>query len=120
MPGDLRDPKLVGDLVAAAKNRSGRLDVLVNAAGIQLRKPAIQVEEEEWQRLLGVNLSAAYALVRAGAPGPHPTCGFDRHDRIPLSNPRTVEHRPVWGDQGGPDPAQQKASRPSSDLPASA
>ena len=66
--GDLREPELVDDLVAAADNRSDRLDVLVNAAGIQLRKSAVEVEEEEWQRLLGVNLSAAYALVRAAAP----------------------------------------------------
>ena len=45
--GDLREPELVDDLVAAADNRSGRLDVLVNAAGIQLRKSAVEVEEEE-------------------------------------------------------------------------
>jgi 2-deoxy-D-gluconate 3-dehydrogenase len=66
--GDLRDPQVVRDLIATARERTGRIDVLVNAAGIQLRKPAVDVEEEEWQTLLGVNLSAAYALARAAAP----------------------------------------------------
>jgi 2-deoxy-D-gluconate 3-dehydrogenase len=66
--GDLRDPRVVRDLIATAKEQTGRIDVLVNAAGIQLRKPAVDVEEEEWQTLLAVNLSAAYALSRAAAP----------------------------------------------------
>jgi 3-oxoacyl-[acyl-carrier protein] reductase len=66
--GDLRHPQVVRDLIATARERTGRIDVLVNAAGIQLRKPAVDVEEEEWQILLSVNLSAAYALARAAAP----------------------------------------------------
>ena len=66
--GDLRDPQVVRDFIATAKEQTGRIHVLVNAAGIQLRKPAIDVEEEEWQALLAVNLSAAFALSRAAAP----------------------------------------------------
>jgi 3-oxoacyl-[acyl-carrier protein] reductase len=65
--GDLRDPQVVRDLIATARERTGRIDVLVNAAGVQLRKPALDVEEEEWQILLSVNLSTAYALARAAA-----------------------------------------------------
>jgi NAD(P)-dependent dehydrogenase (short-subunit alcohol dehydrogenase family) len=42
-------------------------------------------------------------------PGPHPTGGFYRHHRVPGRYPRTAEHRPVWGDQGGFDPAQHRS-----------
>lgn len=66
--GDLRDPETAQAAVATALEHTGRLDILVNAAGVQLRKAAVEVEEDEWQRLLGINLSAAYSLCRAAAP----------------------------------------------------
>lgn len=67
MVGDLRDPEVAQQTVATAMARHGNLDVLVNAAGVQLRKDALDVEEAEWQRLLDINLSAAYRLTRAAA-----------------------------------------------------
>jgi 2-deoxy-D-gluconate 3-dehydrogenase len=65
--GDLRSPAVVTTAVTAAVEGTGRLGVLVNAAGVQLRKPAVDLTEDEWQRLVGINLSAAYALSRAAA-----------------------------------------------------
>ena len=40
--------------------RAGRIDILVNAAGGQLRQPALEITEEEWNRLLAVNLTGAF------------------------------------------------------------
>lgn len=65
--GDLRKPEVAQEVIKAATEESGSLGVLVNAAGVQLRKEAIDVDEEEWQRLLDINLSAAYRLTRAAA-----------------------------------------------------
>jgi 3-oxoacyl-[acyl-carrier protein] reductase len=62
--GDLTDPEFTAETVAVAEQRAGRLDILVNAAGIQLRTDALDVDEDGWQRLLEVNLSAAYRLIR--------------------------------------------------------
>lgn len=67
MVGDLRDPEVAHETIEMAAGKSGSLDVLVNAAGVQLRKEAIDVEDEEWQRLVDINLSAAYRLTRAAA-----------------------------------------------------
>jgi len=67
MVGDLRQPEVAHEVIKAAVEGSGRLDVLVNAAGVQLRKEAVDVGEDEWQRLLDINLSAAYRLMRAAA-----------------------------------------------------
>jgi 3-oxoacyl-[acyl-carrier protein] reductase len=65
--GDLRTPELAQEIVDTAVGSSGTLDVLVNAAGVQLRKDAVDVAEEEWQRLLDINLSATYRLIRRAA-----------------------------------------------------
>lgn len=67
MVGDLRDPDIAQQTIAKATGDNGNLDVLVNAAGVQLRKDAVDVEEAEWQRLVDINLSAAYRLTRAAA-----------------------------------------------------
>ncbi|WP_420367126.1 SDR family NAD(P)-dependent oxidoreductase [Curtobacterium sp. L1-20] len=65
--GDLRSPDVVRAAVAAATEGTGRLDVLVNAAGVQVRKPSVDLTEDDWQRLVSINVSAAYALSRAAA-----------------------------------------------------
>ncbi len=46
----------------------GGLDVLVNNAGIMLRKPLTEVSLAEWNRVLAVNLTAAFLCARAFAP----------------------------------------------------
>ncbi|SDO02018.1 Enoyl-(Acyl carrier protein) reductase [Klenkia soli] len=66
--GDLTDPAITDAAVGLALERHGRLDMLVNAAGIQLRVPGVDVRDEDWERLLSVNLTAAYRLCRAAAP----------------------------------------------------
>src|SRR5689334_25371089 len=68
MVGDMTDPVFTARVVEEAQQRAGRLDILVNAAGIQLRTDAVDVDEDGWQRLLDVNLSAAYRLTRQAVP----------------------------------------------------
>ncbi|PPF77514.1 oxidoreductase [Subtercola sp. Z020] len=66
--GDLRQPETVAEVVQAALSETGHLDVLVNAAGVQLRKPAVDLVDDEWRRLVDINLSSLFALCRAAAP----------------------------------------------------
>jgi 3-oxoacyl-[acyl-carrier protein] reductase len=63
----LTDPGFSAAVVEAAVAAGGRLGILINAAGIQLRTVAVNVDEHGWQRLLDVNLSAAYRLTRLAA-----------------------------------------------------
>jgi NAD(P)-dependent dehydrogenase (short-subunit alcohol dehydrogenase family) len=45
----------------------GRLDILVNAAGMQIRKPALEVTEHDWDQLISVNLRGVFFSCQAGA-----------------------------------------------------
>jgi 3-oxoacyl-[acyl-carrier protein] reductase len=65
--GDITDGEFSSDVVEIAQRVSGRLDTLVNVAGIQMRTPAIDVDDDGWERLLDVNLSAVYRLIRQAA-----------------------------------------------------
>jgi 2-deoxy-D-gluconate 3-dehydrogenase len=55
--------KLVGDVVA----RSGKIDVLVNNAGIIRRAPAVDFTEKDWDDVLRVNLTSPFFLTQAVA-----------------------------------------------------
>ncbi|MDO0929591.1 SDR family oxidoreductase [Streptomyces sp. TG1A-8] len=65
--GDLTDPEMPGRLVDQVTERTGSLDILVNAAGIQVRTAAVDISAEDWDRLVSINLTAAYRLVQAAA-----------------------------------------------------
>jgi 2-deoxy-D-gluconate 3-dehydrogenase len=53
------------DLVAAAVERAGHVDVLVHAAGVQRRVPALEVTLSDWDAVVGIHLRAAFALSQA-------------------------------------------------------
>ena len=57
----------INKLVDYAARKYGTLDVLVNNAGIQIRKPAVEFEEADWDRLIGINLKAFYFAATAAA-----------------------------------------------------
>ena len=46
---------------------TGHLDFLVNAAGIQARDPAVDLDDDDWERLYAVNLRAVFRMCRASA-----------------------------------------------------
>jgi len=59
---DVSDPDQVGHTVDQAAARFGKIDFLVNAAGINLRKPALEYEPREWKRILDINLSGTFYM----------------------------------------------------------
>ncbi|MBV9848949.1 MAG: SDR family oxidoreductase [Armatimonadetes bacterium] len=56
-------------LVTAVEQRHGPVTVLVNNAGINLKRPAVETTEEEFLEILRTNVLGAHSLVRAAAPG---------------------------------------------------
>ena len=64
---DLADSGAADAIVAAAWERFGRLDVLVNNAGAGTDRPAVDLPVDEFRRVLEVNLVAPFALAQAAA-----------------------------------------------------
>jgi NAD(P)-dependent dehydrogenase (short-subunit alcohol dehydrogenase family) len=65
---DLSDPKAVRFLFADIENIEGHLDALVNNAAIQLLKPLLETEPEEWDHIMGINVRAVYLTIKYAHP----------------------------------------------------
>lgn len=57
----------VRQMVDRVVGERGRIDILLNAAGTQVRKPVLEVTEEDWERVVAVNLKAVYFCSQAAA-----------------------------------------------------
>jgi 2-deoxy-D-gluconate 3-dehydrogenase len=66
---DVTDEASVNALIHASAERWGRLDVLVNNAGTNIRKQPQDLTLDEWRRVLDTNLTSAFLASRAAYPG---------------------------------------------------
>ena len=62
---DVSDEKAVDDAVAGVVAEFGRLDVLVNNAGLGARTPTVDLETKAWRRVMDVGLDGAFYCTRA-------------------------------------------------------
>jgi 3-oxoacyl-[acyl-carrier protein] reductase len=69
LPCDLTDTTQIGALVAQAEETMGRLDILVVNAGILKGNLLAQMSDEEWNTVIGLDLTAAFQLARAALRG---------------------------------------------------
>jgi NAD(P)-dependent dehydrogenase (short-subunit alcohol dehydrogenase family) len=63
-PGDVSDEAAARGIVEAALGHFGRLDVLVNNAGVSFLRPAEETDLPSWRRVLDVNLTGPFLLSR--------------------------------------------------------
>ena len=69
LPCDLGDRAQVEALAGAAEAALGSLDILVNNAGITRDGLAVRMKDEDWDKVLQVNLTSGFALARAALRG---------------------------------------------------
>lgn len=87
--GDVSDGAFCRNTVEAVLSRHRRLDVLVNAAGIILRADALATSDDQWQRVMNVNVNGVFFMSRAAiAPMKRQGSGI------------IVNFGSIWGDLG--------------------
>jgi NAD(P)-dependent dehydrogenase (short-subunit alcohol dehydrogenase family) len=69
LPGDVTRPPEIARAVRQAEDAFGRIDVLLNNAGMNIRKPVLEVTEEDWDRVLDGNLKGVFFTAQAVARG---------------------------------------------------
>jgi len=67
--GDLATPAAADAAVKQAEEAMGKLDILVNNAGLTRDGLALRMKDEDWQKVLDVNLTAGFRLARAAMRG---------------------------------------------------
>jgi len=67
-PADMTRPESIAEMIAATVAQSGRLDIVVNNAGIQHVAPLDQFPVDKWDQILAINLSSAFHTTRLALP----------------------------------------------------
>ena len=100
LPCNLSDAGAVDALVPQAVEALGKLDILINNAGVTRDNLTMRMKDEEWEQVIRVNLEAAFRLIRA-APKPMMKARFGR----------IVSITSVVGATGNPGQANYAASK---------
>ncbi len=66
---DLGDPTATDALMKTADEQMGQLDILVNNAGLTRDMLVMRMKDEEWQKVIDVDLTAGFRLTRAALRG---------------------------------------------------
>lgn len=68
VPADFADPECPAEVIAEVVARAGRLDILVNNAGFMQEARAEDMDLADWNRMIAVNLTAPFLLIKAALP----------------------------------------------------
>ena len=66
-PGDVSKRADVEQMINQVVQKFGRLDIAVSNAGIEIKKPFLEVTDDEWNRVLSVNLFGAFLVSQISA-----------------------------------------------------
>jgi gluconate 5-dehydrogenase len=64
---DVCNLKSIEEMAAAAEEAYGKIDILVNNAGMNIRKPALEVLWDDWNKILDTNLRGSFFVAQAVA-----------------------------------------------------
>jgi NAD(P)-dependent dehydrogenase (short-subunit alcohol dehydrogenase family) len=64
---DVTDEAAVETVFASVADRMGRIDILVNNAGASIRKPTLELAQDDWNTVVAVNMTAVFLCSKAAA-----------------------------------------------------
>jgi len=99
LQGDISDPEFCDHAVAQTVDQHGRLDVLVNAAGIMVRRKAIDTATDVYRRVIQVNLDGTFFMCRAAV------------GRMQAEGGAIVNFSSIWGLGAGENAAAYSAAK---------
>lgn len=67
LTGSITDESVVEEAVAQAERQFGRIDVLLNNAGISMNKPTLELSASDWRRAIDINLNGVFYCAQAAA-----------------------------------------------------
>ncbi|NJN46075.1 MAG: SDR family oxidoreductase [Candidatus Competibacteraceae bacterium] len=62
---DVAKPADIANLVDSVHREFGRIDTLINVAGVNRRKPALEVSEDDYDFVMDINVKGAWLLAQA-------------------------------------------------------
>jgi len=65
---DITDEQQVNELVRFSLEKMGKIDILVNSAGILNQSPFVDLSIETWDQMIGVNLRGPFLMIKAVLP----------------------------------------------------
>ena len=108
---DVSQPAEVEAAIAQVDRRFGRLDALVNNAGIAVFKPILETTVEDWTRVLATNLTGPFLCTQACAPLMLRSGGGSVVNIASISGVREHAACRLRHQQGGVDPLDEAAGR---------
>ena len=100
MIGDVSDSGFCDHVISDTVNRLGRLDILINAAGIIVRSNGVGTTDEQWHRIMNVNVSGTFFMCRAAI-----------RQMLKQGHGSIVNFGSIWGDLGAAGVAAYCASK---------
>lgn len=69
VPFDVRDEKMIDQKISYIEKEIGKIDILINNAGIQIRAPLEEFNSDDWRRLIDINLTGAFLVSKSVVQG---------------------------------------------------
>lgn len=69
LEADVTDRSAMSEVVRQGMDSFGKIDILLNNAGINIRKPTLEVEDEHWDPVIDINVKGSLLCAQAVAPG---------------------------------------------------
>ena len=68
LAADVSNPEEVRAAVDRVRAELGRLDILINSAGVNVRRPSLTFSLDDWRKVIDINLTGSFICCQAAAP----------------------------------------------------